>query len=74
MCDYESKDMDTSGWSETDLRLEALRQAVSKSNDWQSSKDVVAAAADFYNFLNGDLVTSNIDKLAAIADILVGES
>lgn len=60
-------------WSETDLRLEALRQAVEHSSPLYSSEQVVSAAADFYNFLNGELITSNIDKLSAIADILSDE-
>lgn len=70
MCNCEPEAMDTSGWSEGDLRLEALRQAVAFCHSVYTPKEVVAAAADFYNFLNGELVTSNIDKLAEIADIM----
>jgi hypothetical protein len=57
-------------WGEIDLRLEALRLAVNQASLDASSKLVVTTAADFYNFLNGDTLTSNIDKLDAIADII----
>ena len=60
-------------WGDIDLRLEALQRATMHGNGYLSSADIVARAAAFYNFLNGDLITSNIDKLDAIADILADE-
>jgi hypothetical protein len=65
-CDCE----EVRAWGEIDLRLEALKLACSYAAYDQDSKDVVSIAADFYNFLNGELITSNVDKLDAIADIL----
>jgi hypothetical protein len=62
-------------WGEIDLRLEALRLAV-KNGDrvfYINPAEIVAAAADFYNFLNGDTLTSNIEKLEAIADIIADD-
>jgi hypothetical protein len=43
-------------WGEIDLRLEALKLAVNQASLDASSKVVVAAAVDFYNFLNGDML------------------
>jgi hypothetical protein len=51
-------------WGEIDLRLEALRLAVKNgARIYHNSAEIVADAADFYNFLNGD-------TLDAIADII----
>jgi hypothetical protein len=60
------------GVSEYEMRLEALKLAVDNRHGYPS-KDIVADAADFYNFLNGEIVTSNIEKLDKIADILADD-
>jgi 2-keto-4-pentenoate hydratase/2-oxohepta-3-ene-1,7-dioic acid hydratase in catechol pathway len=61
-------------WGEIDVRREALKFAIKNGvRMYHNSAEIVAAAADFYNFLNGDLITSNIDKLDAIADILADD-
>jgi hypothetical protein len=55
------------------MRREALGHAVKIYQILGGPAQIVAAAAEFYNFLNGDLMTSNIDKLEAIADILADD-